>query len=122
MKMKVLYVEDDSMLRIATWRILKTQYEVTLAEDGIMALDLIQKEHFDCIVSDIEMPGLTGIQLHALIAEKYPEIAARFIFLSGGMSQEVKDKLQSLPNRYLSKPANVRELREAVREVIDGGR
>jgi len=122
MKMKVLYVEDDSMLRIATQRILKSQYEVTLAEDGIVALDLIQKEHFDCIISDVEMPGLTGVQLYALIAEKHPEIAARFIFLSGGMNQEVKDTLQSLPNKHLLKPANVRELREAVQEVISGGR
>lgn len=116
--MKVLYVDDDPMLRIATQRMLKTQYDVTLAENGIMALDLIQKEHFDCIISDIQMPGLTGIQLHALIAEKYPEIAARFIFLSG----EEESKLRSLPNKYLSKPANVRDLREAVQEVINGGR
>lgn len=118
MKMRVLYVEDDPMLRIATQRVLKTQYEVTLAEDGLVALDLIQKEHFDCIVSDVKMPGLTGIQLHTLIAERLPEIAARFIFLSG----EKNVVLGSLPNRHLLKPVNARELREAVQEVIDGGR
>ncbi len=118
MRMKVLYVDDDLMVGVTIRRILGKQFDVTLAENGIMALELIQKEHFDCIVSDIKMPGLTGIQLHALIAEKHPEIAARFIFLSG----EDEATLRSVPNKCLSKPANVRELREAVQEVIDGGR
>jgi CheY-like chemotaxis protein len=120
MKMKVLYVEDDPLLRIATKRVLEKQYEITLAEDGIVALDLIQKEHFDCVVSDIMMPGLTGIQLHALIAEKYPEVAARFIFLSG--EERVEDTLRSLPPHGVHERSPVSREPCAVREVIDGGR
>lgn len=60
----ILVVEDDEVLRKIICRVLnKSGYQAFAAMDGNEALDILDKEHMDLMVSDIMMPGLDGYQL-----------------------------------------------------------
>ena len=63
--MKILLAEDQAMVRgaLAALLNLRDQFEITQAEDGTQALALLKQQQFDLLLTDIEMPGLTGIEL-----------------------------------------------------------
>lgn len=60
---KILIVEDDSELRNYLVFTLGKQFRVTCAEDGLIALNFVEKEKFDLIISDVMMPNLAGDEL-----------------------------------------------------------
>jgi CheY-like chemotaxis protein len=117
MSVKILFVEDDLLLRSTFTRAYSRWYSVSVAEDGLEAFEKLQKESFDVIVSDVEMPRMGGVAFHAKVSETYPELADRIIFCSGGFDQETGKKLARLPNRLLLKPCDPAELRQAIQEV-----
>jgi len=61
--LKILIVEDDSELRNYLSCTLGKQFRITCAEEGLTALELVQKERFDLVISDIMMPNLRGDEL-----------------------------------------------------------
>ncbi len=69
---KNILVVDDEADALETMKMLLESegYEVSAASDGHHALDLIAKQHFDMILLDIKMPGLSGHELRKLILEK----------------------------------------------------
>lgn len=68
---KVLLVEDSIPIRTQVTRILKgAGYEVTTAVDGLDGFDKLSLDTFDAVVSDIEMPNLTGLELTSRIREQ----------------------------------------------------
>lgn len=61
---KILVVDDSQVIRNMMLAILKTDgHTVTLAEDGVKALAIAEKEPFDIIFTDINMPNMSGIHL-----------------------------------------------------------
>lgn len=60
---KILIVEDDSELRNYLACTLGKQFRITCAEEGLSALELVQNEKFDLVISDIMMPNLRGDEL-----------------------------------------------------------
>lgn len=118
MTVRLLYVEDDELLRLAMRRLLQHQYEVTVAKDGQEALELIQARDFDIVVTDIEMPRMGGLELHFMVAQLNPILASKFIFVSGGFDKATERRLRALPNRFLDKPYDHQTLQRAVQEVL----
>ena len=117
MRMRVLYVEDNVLLRSAAVRFLSKEYDVSTVGNGRDALDLITKQDFDAVVSDVEIPYMNGVELHAQVAQVKPELAAKFIFVSGGMDREIAEVLEALPNQLLMKPFRFQDLGEALRAL-----
>jgi DNA-binding NtrC family response regulator len=62
-KARVLFVDDEPRVLTTMRMLFKARYEVFVADSGQMALDLLQKQPVDVIVSDQRMPGMTGIEL-----------------------------------------------------------
>ncbi|MBT4174118.1 response regulator [archaeon] len=61
---KILVVDDDSGLRSASRRMLTARdYKVVEAEEGQQALDILAQGGIDIVVTDIDMPGMGGIEL-----------------------------------------------------------
>jgi DNA-binding NtrC family response regulator len=57
----ILVIDDEAAIRETLKEILEYEkYEVTLAEDGAKGLQLLQKNNFDVILSDVKMPGIDG--------------------------------------------------------------
>ncbi len=70
--MKILVVEDDKlMLKAIVHNLNNKGYETLTAEDGFRALDMIQKEEIDLIISDIMMPNISGLALLNLLKQFY---------------------------------------------------
>ena len=61
---RILIVEDDPGLRqVMQVQLTKEGYEVTLAANAEEAIELLQKSHQDLIITDLHMPGISGIDL-----------------------------------------------------------
>lgn len=60
--MKILFVDDEENIRELFLEYFKNEYEVTLASDGMEALDIALSQQFDLIISDISLPKLNGVQ------------------------------------------------------------
>jgi CheY-like chemotaxis protein len=60
--MKILFVDDEDNIRELFQEYFKSDFDVTVADNGLEALDLATSEHFDLIISDISLPKLNGVQ------------------------------------------------------------
>ncbi|MCB0407475.1 MAG: response regulator, partial [Bdellovibrionales bacterium] len=75
MKARVLVVDDEESIREFLEIMLKKEgYEVTCVEDGQQALDTLKKRSFDMVISDLQMPNVTGIELLRQVKDQYPDM------------------------------------------------
>lgn len=108
--MKVLVVEDNALNRAVAQAFLKRhQILVTEAIDGLHALEIVDKEKFDLIFMDIQMPTIDGIEVCSIIRSK--GIQTPIVALTANAQQSEKIKCQNAGmNDYLVKPFNENEL------------
>lgn len=101
---RVLVVDDDLVLLTVTERVLSRQgFVVQLARDGLEAKELLQKSHFDVIVSDINMPGYGGLEF--LRAVRHHDMDVPVILRTG--KPTVDSSIRAIEHgvfRYLVKP------------------
>ena len=108
---KILFVDDEVNLLDGLKRIFrkkKDEWEMTFLADGRKALDYMEKNSMDIIITDYKMPGMNGLELLAIVKEKHPEI--KRVILSGQSEAEIFDKALQLAHKYLSKPCDPEEL------------
>lgn len=111
MKKKILYVEDDPNLAFATKDNLEQyDYEIVHAQDGVAALEIFGKEHFDICVLDVMLPKMDGFTLAENIRKSDSQVP--ILFLTARALQEDKIKgLQLGADDYVTKPFSIEELR-----------
>jgi signal transduction histidine kinase len=104
---RVLLVDDDALVRRALRRSL-VGHEIIEAADGKEALRILKDEDPpDVILCDLMMPELGGLDLYELVAAQDANLAARFVFLTGGVYDERERKfLQSADVPVLEKPVD----------------
>jgi CheY-like chemotaxis protein len=84
-KEKLLIVDDEPSIRESlSWVLTEIGYSVRAAEDGISALIEIRKEIPDMILSDLNMPGMSGFEFLSVVRHRFPDIRA--IAMSGAFS------------------------------------
>jgi two-component system phosphate regulon response regulator PhoB len=124
----LLLVEDDASLAGITRRfLLQAGYKVTLAVSGEEALSLIQNNKPDLVVSDVQLPGISGLKLCELIKENKDTASLPIILVTVlGKTQEKVHGLRMGADDYLTKPFEAQELLARVEAVLrrsrDGGR
>jgi EAL domain-containing protein (putative c-di-GMP-specific phosphodiesterase class I)/CheY-like chemotaxis protein len=114
----VLVVDDEQGVREAIARVLgRAGFAVKMAENGLAALDLLRDgEQFHAIVTDLEMPGIKGIELVRLIRER--DLDVPVIILTGNPTLEsAMSAVQYGGFRYLAKPFHNDEIVEIVRSA-----
>jgi CheY-like chemotaxis protein len=116
---RVLIVDDDPSVGVALGRVLR-EHEVTLCKEAQAALTKIVSEApFDVIISDLMMPGMTGMQLYEAVCLHNVDLAARMVFISGGtITPASRDFLDAVPNERIEKPFTNEEVRALVRRFI----
>ena len=79
---------------------------------------------YDLIISDIRMPGaMDGRRLYNEIKEHYPEMADRFVFISGDVMEKSTAEFLSASGRaYLLKPFSLNDLREIIEKTLNHAR
>jgi PAS domain S-box-containing protein len=85
--LRVLLVEDNDQVRQFAQNLLgELQCEVSSAACGEEAIELLERESFDLLFSDVVMPGMSGVELAALVRERYPNLP---VLLASGYSNEL---------------------------------
>lgn len=118
---KVLIVEDEKAISGVLHSILSdelTDYEVLVAEDGLEAYKLIEKDDFALVISDIKMPKLSGTELlkQALLIK--PETT--FVMISGHADIDTAvNSLRDGAYDFISKPIDINRLITSVRNALD---
>jgi len=121
---RVLIVDDEVAILNVVRRSLERDYDVVVLTDGREALARIARgEQFDVVLCDLMMPHLPGDALYAHTLPIAPQLAERFVFMSGGATEpRIVDFLDRVPNERVEKPFNLQNLRAIVRRFVDSGR
>jgi len=119
-EIRVLLVEDEDTVRNVVARLLKKLgYEVSSAANADEAIAFFDGGgSFDLVVTDIVMPGLSGIEMSEVLKARFPEL--RFLFISGYTSRELGTAPAAPPEPFLPKPFTMQELAEEVRKALAG--
>ncbi len=115
----ILLVDDEQSVCSALRRTFKkNKFRVFEANNGKQALDLLQNNSIDVVLSDQRMPGMTGTQLLSIVKNKYPNVGR--IILSG--QSDAKDLTDAINEaniyKFLPKPWNDQFLLETVHNAI----
>ncbi|WP_320036202.1 response regulator [Halarcobacter sp.] len=118
-RLKLLYVEDDDTVRADLSSLLSNFFDtVYTAKDGQEGLSLYKQKQneIDVIVADINMPGLTGIQMLAKIREFDKDVPT--IFATAYSDNEfLVDAIKLKVSEYIIKPIDIRNLMTSLNEI-----
>jgi PAS domain S-box-containing protein len=117
---RILIVDDEVMSLRALERELRDDHEVVGESRAELALERVKSgERFDVIISDLMMPDMTGMELHARLTALAPDQARAMLFLTGGaFTAGAVEFLERATIRHLSKPVDSQELRRLVGETV----
>jgi putative two-component system response regulator len=110
--MRVLLVEDDpDTMELLENALVHFGYEVTSAGNGLEALELMRSDHYPLIISDWEMPEMSGIELCREVRQRMSSSYTYFILLTmRSGTHHVVDALHAGADEFLSKPFDPHEL------------
>ncbi len=119
MGLKVLFADDETNLQeLIAAEVPRMGHRVTVCPDGLTAVAALQKNSFDCIIVDLDMPGLNGIQVIEKTKAVSPETEA--IVLTGKSSTETAvSALRLGAFDYLQKPCKLMDLRNLLNRVSE---
>lgn len=120
MSKTILFVDDEKQILRALKRLfIRSEYETFYAESGEMALEILEENKVDLVITDIRMPLMDGYQLLRTVKEKYP-LTLR-VALSGytdniKIYKALEDNIVKL---YLFKPWNNDELKDVIDKIFE---
>ena len=116
----VLVVDDDKQLASALqWILADENYLVDVAFDGEEAMLKVKVHQYDVVICDLMMPRLRGDEFYLKAKELRPEIADRFIFITGFAADAgMHDFLAQGGVKHLAKPFQIEELISAVKDLL----
>jgi CheY-like chemotaxis protein len=116
----VLVVEDEAALAAAVADGLRDAgFQPETAPDGQAALTRLSDRTFDLVVCDLRMPRLDGPSFYRAIAERFPALARRVIFVTGDVAGTDAERfLEESGCRWLTKPFRLADLLRLAREVL----
>lgn len=119
---RLLVVDDDARVALALARTL-SDHEVVVVSSGQDAIDRCRTEPFDCILCDVQMPDVSGIDVHAALHGDGLGVERRIIFVTGGaVTEEARSALVRLDNQVLDKPVDMTVLRRIVAAAVADAR
>ncbi|TGV01952.1 response regulator transcription factor [Flavivirga rizhaonensis] len=119
-KKKIVLAEDNSTLSLLLkFRLEKEGYELLMAEDGRKALDLIEKETPDLILTDIMMPFVSGLEVISHIRLKLDSDTPIIVFSSAGQEEMVIKAFNLGANDFMGKPFSPNELIIRVKRLLN---
>ncbi|MCM3871949.1 MAG: response regulator [Pyrinomonadaceae bacterium] len=114
----VLVVDDDENIRDTLYELLSEEHRCQTAETAEKALARLDVESYDVVLTDISMPGLSGLELLGHIRQKYPDTSV--IVISGISDQEYAQGLIRLGAfDYLLKPFSLEAIMKSVKRALD---
>jgi PAS domain S-box-containing protein len=115
---RVLFADDEPMIRKLAFDAL-APHDVTVVASGRDAIEALQRERFDAILCDLQMPDLGGVDVYEWIVASRPELAKRIVFMSGGaFTDRARELVATTTQPYLDKPLDLERMRELVAKLV----
>jgi signal transduction histidine kinase/CheY-like chemotaxis protein len=121
-RLRLLVVDDDELLLRSLTRLLASHFDVRAAKSVTQALELLSSDDgVDVVLADVVMPDESGVELFAALEQRFPRLAQRTIFISGGVrSDDLLASVERTGRPCVAKPIEVGELTRLVRAVDAG--
>ncbi|MFF2796978.1 response regulator [Lysinibacillus xylanilyticus] len=115
---RLLIVDDQPGIRLLLNEVLKKEGHVTyLAANGMEALKYAEEE-MDCVLLDMKIPGMDGIEILRRLKEKWPQLPV-FMMTAYGELEVVQEALDLGAIRYFTKPFDIFEVRDEVNKALN---
>jgi DNA-binding NtrC family response regulator len=119
MHSKILVVDDEKNILVVIKKALETDFDkITTVETAEKAIELLDKNQYDIVITDLKLPGLSGIDLLKTIREKNLDTDVIIITAFATTSSAI-DALKLGAADYLQKPFNIDELRIVVNNILN---
>jgi YesN/AraC family two-component response regulator len=117
---KIMIVDDEETLTFSLYQSFKLwdqHYEVVTAASGDEAVKKLMLSEFDIVITDISMPGMSGIELLSHIKADFPKTEV-IIMTAYGSEEKREEALKNGARYYLEKPFEIMELKELVMKLL----
>ena len=116
---RILLAEDEPSVREFVQRALVHQgHEVTSVSDGGEALEALQDERYDLLLTDIVMPRLDGVALALKASKEYPDM--RIVLMTGYAAERDRaHNLDALVHEVVSKPFTLSDICDTIESVLN---
>ena len=118
----ILAVDDEpNMLRLLEISLRQAGYQPLTAKDGREAVEVIRTHDVDCVVTDLHMPRMDGLQLLKEISQEYAELPVIIVTAQG----EIKSAIEAMKNGasdYILRPFDLEELEVAIKRALSFAR
>jgi DNA-binding NtrC family response regulator len=117
-KKRILVIEDDEEMRsLLKDFFLEEGFETASVENGSEAFRKLAKESFDLIITDVRMPGLTGLDILPGIKKLQPE-SPIIVITAFGTEEVHRRAIERGATAYLEKPIHFHKLKTMIHEII----
>ena len=107
-KYKILAIDDEEPIRELIIDLLSDKYFIDTVPDCFKAQKSIEEKDYDCILCDLRIPGMSGMEFYNHLKENHSPYAKRIIFLTGDTyDQESQSFIKKTGNMYLAKPFKI---------------
>ena len=118
-KIKVLYVDDEENNLISFKANFRMDYKVFTAISGEEALQVLEKQKIDIIITDQRMPNLTGVEFLEMVIEKNPEPMRILLTGYADMSAVIDAVNRGKIYHYLAKPWDEEEMHTTIKNAYE---
>ena len=117
---RILVVDDEDGVAEVIQRLLADLgHSIRVVNSGEAALEAVTQQPFDLILSDVKMPGMNGFQLYRALQQRAPELARRFIFITGDtMSPATQTAMSQIGNPVIAKPFSAKKLERTINNFM----
>ena len=116
--LRILLVEDNAVnQKLATHLLSSLSYRIEIAGNGIEALEALERQTFDLILMDVQMPEMDGLTASRIIRERYQPCPKIVAVTANAMAGDREKYLTSGMDDYISKPIRVKELIDILEET-----
>jgi DNA-binding NtrC family response regulator len=115
---RLLLVDDEEEFLLATSRALARRgFEVSVAPNGVTALEMLSKGVFDIVVLDVKMPDIDGVEVFNQVRSRLPELPVIILTGHPSITDAFHTSKHGIAN-YLAKPVDIDELAAKVRQSV----
>ena len=109
---RIMVIDDEPLLGQTLRLAFQGKYEVVVQTSGESALALLEREaDFDLVLCDLKMPALSGIEVYERVVASRPELAERFVLMTGGaVTADASEFLARHPGAQIEKPFDIAQL------------
>ena len=117
---KMMIVDDEETLTYSLYQsfiLAQNNYEIITAASGEEARQKLEDARFDLVITDISMPGMSGLELLTLIKARYPDTEV-IVMTAYGSDDKKEDAIKRGARYYIEKPFEIKEIKQLVMNIL----